>query len=109
MDGYLNYLSLVYDSVWDTTPSWCQPWPITLTGLLVIASSWLILPSIVVSAVATLGICTWWYIFLYSYPKLNSYGLSGYDSGAMREGDEWYRGYIWYEEESMICIFSSCM
>ncbi|CAI0449398.1 unnamed protein product [Linum tenue] len=22
MDGYLNYLSLEYDSVWDTKPSW---------------------------------------------------------------------------------------
>ncbi|XWS31564.1 hypothetical protein CRYUN_Cryun23aG0087100 [Craigia yunnanensis] len=69
MDGYLNNLSLEYDSVWDTKPSWCQPWTITLTGLLVIASSWLILHSILVTAVATLGICAWWYIFLYSYPK----------------------------------------
>ncbi|KAG8477720.1 hypothetical protein CXB51_027574 [Gossypium anomalum] len=47
----------------------CQPWTITLTGLLVIACSWLILRSLVVTAFATLGICTWWYIFLYSYPK----------------------------------------
>ncbi|XVF72392.1 hypothetical protein PTKIN_Ptkin12aG0118000 [Pterospermum kingtungense] len=69
MDGYLNYLSLEYDSVWDTKPLWCQPWTITLTGLLVIASSWLILHSVVVTAVATLGICIWWYIFLYAYPK----------------------------------------
>ncbi|OMP05052.1 hypothetical protein COLO4_09074 [Corchorus olitorius] len=59
MDGYLNYLSLEYDSVWDTKPSWCQPWTITLTGLLVIASSWLIFHSIVITAVATFGICTW--------------------------------------------------
>uniref|UniRef100_A0A453H5I4 Uncharacterized protein n=1 Tax=Aegilops tauschii subsp. strangulata TaxID=200361 RepID=A0A453H5I4_AEGTS len=22
MDGYLNYLSLEYDSVWDTKPAW---------------------------------------------------------------------------------------
>ncbi|KAK3019589.1 hypothetical protein RJ639_005008 [Escallonia herrerae] len=34
MDGYLNQLSLEYDSVWDTKPSWCQPWTITLTGVL---------------------------------------------------------------------------
>ncbi|RYR51467.1 hypothetical protein Ahy_A06g026483 isoform A [Arachis hypogaea] len=33
MDGYLNQLSLEYDSVWDTKPSWCQPWTITLTGV----------------------------------------------------------------------------
>lgn len=25
MDGYLNYLSLEYDSVWDTKPAWCVP------------------------------------------------------------------------------------
>uniref|UniRef100_A0A2P2JW40 Uncharacterized protein n=1 Tax=Rhizophora mucronata TaxID=61149 RepID=A0A2P2JW40_RHIMU len=25
MDGYLNYLSLEYDSVWDTKPSWYTP------------------------------------------------------------------------------------
>lgn len=25
MDGYLNYLSLEYDSVWDTKPSWWVP------------------------------------------------------------------------------------
>ncbi|GKU86573.1 hypothetical protein SLEP1_g1085 [Rubroshorea leprosula] len=69
MDGYLNHLSLEYDSVWDTKPSWCQPWTITLTGISVIASSWLILQSIWVTAFVSLVICTWWYIFLYSYPK----------------------------------------
>lgn len=70
MDGYLNYLSLEYDSVWDTKPSWCQPWTITLTGVLVIAGSWLILHSVVVTTIVLLLICTWWYIFLYSYPKV---------------------------------------
>lgn len=25
MDGYLNYLSLEYDSVWDTKPAWSVP------------------------------------------------------------------------------------
>ncbi|KAJ4845576.1 hypothetical protein Tsubulata_019469 [Turnera subulata] len=39
MDGYLNYLSLEYDS------------------------------SIVVTTIVSLLICSWWYIFLYSYPK----------------------------------------
>ncbi|XP_062085695.1 uncharacterized protein LOC133791792 [Humulus lupulus] len=69
MDGYLNYLSLEYDSVWDTKPSWCQPWTITLTGASAIACSWLILHSILVTAILSLLICAWWYIFLYSYPK----------------------------------------
>ncbi|KAI5315959.1 PREDICTED: MULTISPECIES [Prunus dulcis] len=69
MDGYMNYLSLEYDSVWDTKPSWCQPWTITLTGVLVIGGSWLILNSVVITVLAALLISTWWFIFLYSYPK----------------------------------------
>ncbi|XP_074574712.1 uncharacterized protein LOC141831197 [Curcuma longa] len=72
MDGYLNYLSLEYDSVWDTKPSWCQPWTILLTGVAVIASSWVILHSATISGGVTFLICGWWYIFLYSYPKAYS-------------------------------------
>ncbi|XP_068653601.1 uncharacterized protein [Aristolochia californica] len=69
MDGYLNYLSLEYDSVWDTKPSWCQPWSITLTGVLAITGSWALLHSAVVTAIVFSLICTWWYIFLYAYPQ----------------------------------------
>ncbi|KAI3819344.1 hypothetical protein L1987_13172 [Smallanthus sonchifolius] len=69
MDGYLNYLSLEYDSVWDTKPSWCQPWTITLTGTSVIAGSWLVLHNIIATSLASILIGAWWYIFLYSYPK----------------------------------------
>ncbi|XP_052729932.1 uncharacterized protein LOC108347953 isoform X2 [Vigna angularis] len=69
MEGYLNHLSLEYDSVWDTKPSWCQPWTIALTGLAVIAISWLILNSLLVTSFVSSLIFAWWYIFLYSYPK----------------------------------------
>ncbi|XP_071738236.1 uncharacterized protein [Rutidosis leptorrhynchoides] len=69
MDGYLNHLSLEYDSVWDTKPAWCQPWTITLTGVSVIAGSWLILQNVFATSAATTLIGMWWYIFLYSYPK----------------------------------------
>ncbi|CAK9151086.1 unnamed protein product [Ilex paraguariensis] len=72
MDGYLNYLSLEYDSVWDTKPSWCQPWTITLTGVLMVTASWLVLHSVIVTTVVLSLICAWWYIFLYSYPKAYS-------------------------------------
>ncbi|KAJ4815239.1 spindle pole body-associated protein [Rhynchospora pubera] len=72
MDGYLNYLSLEYDSVWDTKPAWCQPWTILLTGVTVIVCSWLIFHSIVLSSGAFALISAWWYIFLYSYPKAYS-------------------------------------
>ncbi|URD97838.1 hypothetical protein MUK42_30566 [Musa troglodytarum] len=72
MDGYLNYLSLEYDSVWDTKPSWCQPWTILLTGVAVVACSWTILHSAAISIGLSILICGWWYIFLYAYPKAYS-------------------------------------
>ncbi|CAJ1904661.1 unnamed protein product [Sphenostylis stenocarpa] len=72
MEGYLNHLSLEYDSVWDTKPSWCQPWTIALTGVAVIGISWLILHSLVVTSLVSSLIFAWWYIFLYSYPKAYS-------------------------------------
>ncbi|XP_073021553.1 uncharacterized protein [Primulina eburnea] len=72
MDGYLNYLSLEYDSVWDTKPSWCQPWTIALTGIGIITCSWLVLHSLIVSGLVGAFICAWWYIFLYAYPKAYS-------------------------------------
>lgn len=72
MDGYLNNLSLEYESVWDTKPSWCQPWTITLTGVSIISISWLIFNSIFVTSAISLLIFAWWYIFLYSYPKAYS-------------------------------------
>ncbi|KAJ1433088.1 hypothetical protein SESBI_06307 [Sesbania bispinosa] len=72
MEGYLNQLSLEYDSVWDTKPSWCQPWTITLTGVSIIGISWLILHSVIITSLVSLLICAWWYIFLYSYPKAYS-------------------------------------
>ncbi|CAG7859733.1 unnamed protein product [Brassica rapa] len=69
MEGYLDNLSLEYDSVWDTKPSWCQPWTIMLTGLSIVTCSWLILHSVLVSSLAIGLVGAWWYIFLYSYPK----------------------------------------
>ncbi|KAJ0243243.1 Spindle pole body-associated protein [Hirschfeldia incana] len=69
MEGYLDHLSLEYDSVWDTKPSWCQPWTIVVTGLSIVACSWAILQSVLVSSLAVGLIGAWWYIFLYSYPK----------------------------------------
>ncbi|CAH8301321.1 unnamed protein product [Eruca vesicaria subsp. sativa] len=69
MEGYLDHLSLEYDSVWDTKPSWCQPWTIVVTGLSVVACSWGILHSVLASSLAVGLISAWWYIFLYSYPK----------------------------------------
>ncbi|RDX80631.1 hypothetical protein CR513_38801, partial [Mucuna pruriens] len=72
MEDYLNHLSLEYDSVWDTKPSWCQPWTIALTGVSIIAVSWFILHSLLLTSLVSSLICAWWYIFLYSYPKAYS-------------------------------------
>lgn len=48
----------------------CQPWTITLTGVSVIAGSWLVLHNVLATSAAVTLIGTWWYIFLYSYPKV---------------------------------------
>ncbi|KAG0487267.1 hypothetical protein HPP92_009362 [Vanilla planifolia] len=72
MDSYLSHLSLEYDSVWDTKPVWCQPWTISLTGVMVIAFSWLLLHSVVISGGVAFLIFSWWYTFLYAYPKAYS-------------------------------------
>ncbi|CAL0310348.1 unnamed protein product [Lupinus luteus] len=72
MEGYLHNLSLEYDSVWDTKPSWCQPWTITLTGVSLITITWFILKSVLVTSLISLLIAAWWFIFLYSYPKAYS-------------------------------------
>ncbi|KAI3860330.1 hypothetical protein MKW92_003682 [Papaver armeniacum] len=64
MDGYMNHLSLEYDSVSALT--------ITLTGVSAIGGSWIILHSVIISAVVVFLISAWWYIFLYSYPKAYS-------------------------------------
>ncbi|KAK3149626.1 hypothetical protein QOZ80_3AG0220040 [Eleusine coracana subsp. coracana] len=69
MDGYMDYLSLEYDSVWDTKPVWCQPWTILLSGTTAVACSWVLIQSVVITAAVSFVICAWWYIFLYSYPK----------------------------------------
>ncbi|KAL9248501.1 hypothetical protein AKJ16_DCAP01940 [Drosera capensis] len=50
----------------------CQPWTITLTGVLVVAFSWILMHSVVLTSIALSLICAWWYIFLYSYPKAYS-------------------------------------
>lgn len=56
-------------NVWDYKPGWCQPWSIILTGITVVAVSWLILHSIWVTVAVSLPIIAWWVYFLLIYPK----------------------------------------
>ncbi|KAF3502957.1 hypothetical protein F2Q69_00039519 [Brassica cretica] len=46
-----------------------KPWTIMVTGLSIVACSWVILHSVLVSSLAVGLVGAWWYIFLYSYPK----------------------------------------
>jgi hypothetical protein len=73
MERYLDELSIEYDSVWDTKPAWCQPWTIALTGVIGISASWLLLHSIVLTAVVSVLVSAWWFLFLYSYPLVSYY------------------------------------
>ena len=56
-------------NVWDYKPAWCQPWSIILTGLAVVAGSWLILHNIWLTIAISLPIIAWWVYFLILYPK----------------------------------------
>ena len=53
-------------NVWDIKPPWCQPWTIVSTGFTIIGVAsiphwtWL-------TAIASLGVFTWWYLFLGVY------------------------------------------
>jgi hypothetical protein len=56
-------------NVWDYKPGWCQPWSIILTGIVIVALSWLILQNIWVTVAVSLPIIAWWVYFLLIYPK----------------------------------------
>ena len=56
-------------NVWDYKPAWCQPWSIILTGLVVVAGSWLILHNVWLTTAISLPIVAWWVYFLILYPK----------------------------------------
>jgi hypothetical protein len=60
---------------WTYKPWWCQPWSIVLTGLVIVASSWLLLHTVWVSVLVALPIGAWWLLFLVLWPR------------AMREGN----------------------
>lgn len=56
-------------NVWDYKPGWCQPWSIILTGITIVAASWLILHSLWLTIAISLPIIAWWVYFLLLYPK----------------------------------------
>ncbi len=56
-------------NVWDYKPGWCQPWSIILTGITIVAGSWLVLHNVWITAAVFLPIIAWWVYFLLIYPK----------------------------------------
>ena len=56
-------------SLWQSKPWWCQPWTILLTGLMVIAGSWLLLHRWWISAPVSLAVLLWWGLFLVVVPR----------------------------------------
>jgi len=55
-------------SVWDLKPWWCQPWSILLTGILMIAGSWLVLHLWWLTGGVSVVIAAWWLLFLVLMP-----------------------------------------
>ena len=53
---------------WSLKPWWCQPWSILLTGVLVIAGSWLLLQRWWISAPVAVAVLAWWGLFLVLVP-----------------------------------------
>ena len=54
--------------LWSLKPWWCQPWSILLTGVLVIAGSWLLLHRWWISAPVAVAVLAWWGLFLVLVP-----------------------------------------
>ncbi|MEM8828981.1 MAG: DUF6737 family protein [Cyanobacteria bacterium P01_G01_bin.19] len=56
-------------NVWDYKPAWCQPWSIILTGICIIAASWLVLHLLWVTVGISVVIAVWWVYFLIIFPQ----------------------------------------
>jgi hypothetical protein len=64
-----NSTTETYD-LWQSKPWWCQPWTIILTGIIIIASSWLVFHKIWLSLIVAIPIVIWWGYFLIIVPRL---------------------------------------
>ncbi|NMF84040.1 DUF6737 family protein [Nodosilinea sp. P-1105] len=57
-------------SPWQLKPWWCQPWSIALTGLGLIAASWLLGHRWWLTAIVAVPITVWMGFFLVLWPRL---------------------------------------
>jgi 4-hydroxybenzoate polyprenyltransferase len=56
-------------NLWQSKPWWCQPWTIILTGIIIIAGSWLLLHSLWFTLPVSVLIVLWWIYFLILVPR----------------------------------------
>jgi hypothetical protein len=57
-------------SIWNYKPWWCQPWSILLTGVTLIASSWVLFKTFWLTSLIAIPVLTWMGFFLLIYPRL---------------------------------------
>lgn len=57
-------------TVWDYKPWWCQPWSILLTGLGLIAASWLVLHRVWLTVLVAIPLSAWMGYFVLVFPRL---------------------------------------
>ena len=55
-------------SFWSLKPLWCQPWSILSTGIVITATSWLVLHRLWVTIPVTAAVVGWWLLFLVLVP-----------------------------------------
>jgi hypothetical protein len=56
--------------MWQSKPWWCQPWTIILTGVLIVAGSWLVLHTWWITIPLGILIGVWWLYFLVIVPSM---------------------------------------
>ncbi len=56
--------------MWSQKPFWCQPWTIVLTGVMIIAGSWVLLHRLWITVPVGVVIGLWWWYFLWVMPRL---------------------------------------
>lgn len=61
--------SAAASSLWDHKPFWCQPWSILLTGVVVVAGSWIVLRLWWLTLLVGLAVLAWWLLFLVLVPQ----------------------------------------
>ncbi|MFO8039436.1 MAG: DUF6737 family protein [Sodalinema sp.] len=57
-------------TVWHYKPWWCQPWSILLTGVGLIAASWLVLHRVWLTVLVAIPLSVWMGYFVLVFPRL---------------------------------------